>query len=218
MRRIRTHIVALAAATGVGVGTIGFAGGDVPAAADAPTGPEAVIRGDAWVDYSLGREAVRRFTIDVRGNAFKIVNGDLVVGAARGTVTYDHYLLHGPDAGKHNYGAIDVDYVMTGGPVAVVSGISRDGVSGAPAGSRVAVSIYDSPKGDRFDRIGFSWGAVDPRCVPIGLAPAPFAPVLRYDGYLGGFRVKHAELPSTDGFNGEQPDPPVCADPPESTS
>jgi hypothetical protein len=209
MRSVRTQLVALAGAVGISA-TVGLAGGDEPAAAATPTVREAVVRGDAWVDYSLGREAVRRFTIDVRGNPYEIVNGDMVVGAARGTVTFDHHMLEGPDAGKHFYGTIDADYVMTGGPVAVISGTSRDGVAGAPAGSRVAVSVYDSPQGDRFDRIGFSWGAVDPRCVPIGLAPAPFAPVIRHDGYRGGFRVKHAELPSTDGFTGEQPPPPVC--------
>jgi hypothetical protein len=171
------------------------------------------VHGDAWVDFSIGREAVRRFTIDAHGNPYKIVDGRMVVGDAHGTVTFDHHMLQGPDAGKDFYGHIDVDYLMTGGPVAVVSGIVREGVSGAPAGSRVSLSVYASPKGHRFDRVGFSWGVVDPRCVPIGLAPAPFAPVVRFNGFLGGYTVTPAELPSMDGFQGGAPGPAPCSGP-----
>ena len=58
---------------------------------------------------------------------------------------------------------------------------------------------------------------IDPRCVPIGLAPAPFAPVIRYDGFLEGFTVKHAELPSLAGATEFPDDLTPCSTPPAST-
>jgi hypothetical protein len=157
------------------------------------------------VDYSLGREAVRRFTIDVRGNPYRIVDGDLVQGDAHGTVTFDHYF---PDTDQHNYGTIDVDYLMTGGPVAVISGITRRELPGVPVGSRAAISVYDGPDGDQ---LGFSWGAVDGRCMPMGFAPAPFTRVVPFQGLRGDYRVRHAELPSLDGLTGNGPAKTICA-------
>ncbi|HEX2312603.1 MAG TPA: hypothetical protein VHJ17_02655 [Thermomonospora sp.] len=213
-------ITAVGLAGGIGVAV---AGAHLSSAAASPTGhveatgqpraAEAVVKGDAWVDFTLGREAVRRFTIDVSGHPYKIVNGRFVLGAARGTVTWDHHMLQGPDAGKHFYGTIDVDYVMTGGPVAVISGKARDAVSGGRKGDRVSLTVYDSPQGNAFDRVGFSWGAADPACVPIGLAPAPFAQVMSFDGLQGGYTVKHAELPALDGLTQEPKTPHPCPKP-----
>lgn len=202
--RMKTGVAVLVVAGAVAV--LPSAAAEEHARYEGSARTEAVVRGDAWIDYSLGREAVRRFTIDVRGNPYKIVDGKLVQGDARGTVVYDHYF---PDRDQHNYGTIDIDYVMTGGPVAVLSGLTRQETGGTPAGSRVSISVYDSPDGRRHDRLGFSWGAVDGRCMPTGFGPAPFTRVIRFDGFLGDFRVRHAELPSADGLT-EGPPPTLC--------
>jgi len=177
---------------------------------------EAHVTGDAWVKFPADREyPYRRFIVDVNGNPWKIVDGKLVMGAARGTVRFDHYspdVAGGPS--KHHWGSIKVDYVMATGPVAIVSGINED-PDQEPNMRRANLTFYQSPHGHRFDRMGFSWGVVNPACHQMGTGPAPFSPASAGpDGHwLRGYTVKDAPLPVPATWEGIQPpdNPPNCS-------
>ncbi|QNE21939.1 hypothetical protein F1D05_33535 [Kribbella qitaiheensis] len=167
-------------------------------AAAAPSGATAAshrteghVTGDAWVSFSVDPgNPLRRFIFDVHGNPYKIVDGKVYFGAAHGTVRFDHPTPDGHGGTTHNWGSIEVDYLMTAGPVAVISGKSN-GDLGTPKGKRLSLTVYDDPRGDRYDRLGFSWGVIDSTCVPMGLGPAPFTTYKSGPGY----KVRAAELP-----------------------
>lgn len=168
--------------------------------------PVGHVTGDAWVSFSIDPgNPLRRFIFDAHGGPYKVVGGRLVMGDAHGTVRFNHP-APGPDGVvRDNWGSVKVDYLMTAGPVAVVSGTSTGG-PGWPAGTRMSFSVYDDPRGDRYDRMGFSWGVVDGRCVRMGLAPAPFTTYKSGKGY----RVRAAELPAITGDVQPPVDPPAC--------
>jgi hypothetical protein len=152
---------------------------------------EGHVTGDAWVRYSMDPgNPLRRFIFDAHGNPFKIVNGKVVMGDAHGTVKFNHPGKDSDGVVRDHWGTVDVDYVMTGGPVAVVSGTSPGSV-GWPKGTRMSFTVYADPRGRKYDRMGFSWGVVDGRCHQMGMAPAPFTSYVSGKGYT----VEHAELP-----------------------
>jgi hypothetical protein len=167
---------------------------------------ESHVTGDAWVSFSLDPgNPLRRFIFDAHGSPYKVVDGRLVMGDARGTVRINHPAPDPDGVVRDHWSSVDVDYVMTGGPVAVVSGTSTGGPY-FPKGTRMAFTVYDDPRGDRFDRMGFSWGAIDGRCLRMGLAPAPFATYHSGPGY----RVKAAALPAVPENVQPPADPPAC--------
>lgn len=166
------------------------------------------VTGDAWVRYSVDpANPLRRFTFDAHGNPYKIVNGQIVFGAARGSVKIDHPEPMPDGTVKHHKGSVKVDYVMATGPLAVVSGVI-DGGADYPIGERVSFSVYDDPRGKKFDRMGFSWGVVDGRCHRVGLAPAPFTSYASGTGY----QVKDAPLPYSPDDVKPPADPPACTE------
>lgn len=187
MANSRNLLVRIAAAAVLG-GVALAAGGSALAADGAAAKPrQAHVTGDAWVKFSLDpQNPLRRFVFDAHGAPFKVVDGKLVIGgAAHGTVKYFH-----PDGkGGGLWGTVKVDYVMTGGPVAVVSGTVAKGPE--DKGTRKSFSVYSDPRGHKYDRMGFSWGALDDRCTQQDSAPAPFNSYASGKGYT----VKHAELP-----------------------
>ncbi|MUN40833.1 hypothetical protein [Actinomadura litoris] len=163
---------------------------------------ESHVTGDAWLKFPADPEyPYRRFTVDAHGGPWKMVGGKMVLGAARGTVKYDHYspdVPGGPD--KHHYGTIKVDYLMATGPIAIVSGIRQDNV---PANERRAnFTFYQSPLGHKYDRMGFSWGVTLPQCLQMGSGPAPHSANSSgpFGKWLKGYTVKDAplELPKGD--------------------
>ncbi|MCO6006856.1 hypothetical protein NE236_17865 [Actinoallomurus purpureus] len=176
----------------------------------APVSPkEGHVTGDAWVRFPLDpQNPLRRFIFDAHGNAFRFTGGKMIVGDARGTVRFDHPESDPDGVVRHHWATVKVDYLMTAGPVAVVSGTSK-GVIGEPDGTRMAFSVYADPRGHRYDRMGFSWGAVDGRCLRMGLAPAPFTTYASGRGYT----VEHAELPAFPPDFQPPADPPPCTQP-----
>ncbi|WP_052593583.1 hypothetical protein [Luteipulveratus mongoliensis] len=167
---------------------------------------EGHVTGDAWVRYSVDpQNPLRRFTFDAHGNPYKIENGQIVFGAAHGSVKIDHPEPMPDGSIKHHKGSVKVDYVMATGPVAVVSGVVDGGVD-FPKGERMSFSVYDDPRGKKFDRMGFSWGVVDGRCHRMGMAPAPFTSYASGRGY----QVKDAPLPYATGDVKPPADPPPC--------
>jgi hypothetical protein len=202
-------IAALVTSTVLAAGAALVAGAGSSAAepvAAASGSTEAHVTGDAWVRFSIEPgNPLRRFIVDAHGGPFRVVDGKIVMGDARGTIRMNH---PSPDANgvmRDNWGTVAVDYVMTGGPVAVVSGTST-GNAGWPKGTRMSVTVYDDPRGRRFDRIGFSWGVVDGRCHRMGLAPAPFTSYASGPGY----HVRSAELPAIPEDTEGPDDPPAC--------
>ncbi|MDN3359504.1 hypothetical protein [Actinomadura sp. DC4] len=172
----------------------------------------ASVTGDAWVRYPGDPEyPYRRFVVDAHGGPWKIVDNRFVMGDAHGTVRFDHYAPDTPGGPSvDHWGTITVDYLMTGGPIAVVSGVRSDDV---PANQRRAtLTFYMSPQGHRFDRMGFSWGVVDARCQQMGTGPAPFSPASAGPSgrFLKGYTVRDAPLPIPSGEVSPPADPPGC--------
>ncbi|TDB88623.1 hypothetical protein E1264_10820 [Actinomadura sp. KC216] len=209
-------VVTAAGASTVAVASAAADDGAPPKAGAPRAAREAHVTGDAWLKYPGDPEyPYRRFIVDAHGGPWKIVGGKMVMGAARGTVKFDHYAPDVPGGPpKHHWGWIKVDYVMASGPVAVVSGIRQDDAHDIPPNQKRAnLTFYQSPRGHRFDRMGFSWGVVFPQCQQMGTGPAPFSENSPgpFGKWLKGYTVKDAplQLPSG-GF--EPPDsPPDCS-------
>jgi hypothetical protein len=137
----------------------------------------------------------------------------MVFGAARGTVKVNHFSPDKPgEPSKDHWYTIKVDYLMATGPVAVVSGIWQG--SDHPANEKRAnLTFYQSPLGHKYDRMGFSWGIVDPRCQQMGNGTAPFSPASSgpYHRWLRGYTVKDAPLPVPTGDFTPPDDPADCS-------
>ncbi|MFE0985238.1 Repetin [Streptomyces rochei] len=101
---------------------------------------------------------------------------------ATGTIEFSHYLN-----GEGARAKAEVDCLITGGDVAVVTGVVTDSDLPGAEGRRVGVTVHDL---GRHDRLGYSWAATGspaqggelPRCV----SSAPFEKVARG---TGDFRV-----------------------------
>ncbi|MCP2335648.1 hypothetical protein [Actinomadura rupiterrae] len=177
----RTVLAAAVFATALSAGT---------ASATEPVPKESSLVGDAWVHFPADPEnPFRRFIVNVHGNPWRIVDGRLVIGAARGTVDIDHYA-----GGEHTWVKIKADYIMATGPIAVISGLWQDARD--PNKQRATLTFYQSPQGHRFDRVGFSWGVVNEQCQQMGTGPAPFSPAAPGpDGHwLKGYTIKPAPI------------------------
>ncbi|MEV0640562.1 Repetin [Streptomyces sp. NPDC050619] len=96
---------------------------------------------------------------------------------ATGTFEFSHYLN-----GTGAWAKAEVDCLVTGGKVAVVSGVVTDTNLDEIKGHRVGVTVHDT--GDA-DRVGYSWAATEdmgpadlPRCV----SSAPYEKVEKGTG------------------------------------
>ncbi|NKY16009.1 Repetin [Streptomyces somaliensis] len=100
--------------------------------------------------------------------------------AATGTFRLRHVF---PD-GTSGWARARVDCLVTGGRVAVVTGVVEES-DRWPRGRRVGVTVHDA---GRRDRLGYSWVTQDPQRadVPPCTSSAPFE---RVDGKTGDFRV-----------------------------
>ncbi|MFE4592669.1 Repetin [Streptomyces laurentii] len=100
--------------------------------------------------------------------------------AATGTFRFSHYVQ-----GKGGYAVATVDCLVTGGPVAVVTGRVVETDVKAFKGARVGVSVLDDGTNDR---LGYSWMTQDPKKgnVPPCQSAPPFEQV---PASTGDFRV-----------------------------
>ncbi|MFH8974173.1 Repetin [Streptomyces sp. NPDC017890] len=97
---------------------------------------------------------------------------------ATGTFEFSHYVN-----GRGARAKADVDCLLTGGDVAVVSGVITDSDLPGAEGRRVGVTVHDR---GRHDRLGYSWAATGsaaqggelPRCV----SSAPYEKVRKGTG------------------------------------
>jgi hypothetical protein len=164
----RTKIVVLGSALLLTAGAASAA-----TASDAPPHREAAaLTGTAKLYRSAGDDIT--FTFD----AHLAARDEADPTKATGTFTFSHYL--------NGFGAraeVEVDCLVTGGKVAVVSGIVTESDLPGAEGKRVGVTVHDQ---GRHDRLGYSWAATGrpgagnepPRCV----SSAPFEKVRRGTG------------------------------------
>ncbi|MEO3975156.1 Repetin [Streptomyces sp. CAU 1734] len=143
----------------------------VPAAA-APEQPReaAALTGKAKLYRSKGDDIT--FSFDARLAAEHTADPL----KATGTFRFEHYVN-----GRGAWAEARVDCLLTGGKVAVVSGvITATDLKGAK-GKRVGVTVHDLAGGDR---LGYSWAASDPtgRHLPPCVSSAPYEKVLKGTG------------------------------------
>ncbi|MEU1317656.1 Repetin [Streptomyces tibetensis] len=97
---------------------------------------------------------------------------------ATGTFEFSHYLN-----GEGARAEVQVDCLLTGGKVAVVSGVITDSDLPGAEGKRVGVTVHDL---GRRDRLGYSWAAtgspVDAKELPKCVSSAPFEKVKKGTG------------------------------------
>ncbi|MFE5758439.1 Repetin [Streptomyces massasporeus] len=101
---------------------------------------------------------------------------------ATGTFEFSHYLN-----GEGARAEVKVDCLLTGGKVAVVSGVISESDLPGAEGKRVGVTVHDL---GRHDRLGYSWAStgspVDTKELPKCVSSAPFEKVAKG---TGDFRV-----------------------------
>jgi hypothetical protein len=97
---------------------------------------------------------------------------------ATGTFSFSHYL-----DGKGARAEAKVDCLLTGGKVAVVSGVITDSDLPGAEGKRVGITVHDR---GRHDRLGYSWAATgspaETKGLPKCVGSAPFEKVERGTG------------------------------------
>ncbi|MEV0207330.1 hypothetical protein AB0H97_19210 [Streptomyces sp. NPDC050788] len=101
---------------------------------------------------------------------------------ATGTFRWSHYAANG----EGGWAKARVDCLVTGGKVAVVSGVITDTDLDGVKGHRVGISVHDTAG---TDRLGYSWAATEnmgPKNLPKCLSSAPFE---RVKQGTGDFRV-----------------------------
>ncbi|MET9802738.1 Repetin [Streptomyces sp. NPDC006368] len=170
----RTKIAALATALLISAGAAGSA---VASGDGAGTGPReaAALTGTAKLYRSAGDDI--SFTFDAHLAAEDTMDPE----AATGTFSFRHVF---PD-GRSAWAKARVDCLVTGGRVAVVTGVVTD--SDTPfKGKRVGISVHDQ---GRHDRLGYSWIGSEPeetKKLPKCVSAAPFEKV---KAGTGDFRV-----------------------------
>ncbi|MFF0725103.1 Repetin [Streptomyces sp. NPDC004134] len=150
---------------------------DTARGADRGERPAASLTGTAKLTRSLGDDIT--FSFDARLAAKH--NDDPL--QATGTFRFSHYL-----GGEGAWAEADVDCLVTGGKVAVVSGVITDTDLPGAKGVRVGVTVHDQ---GRNDHLGYSWAGTGSPVEDKDLAPcvssAPFEKVRRG---TGDFRVQ----------------------------
>ncbi|AZM47228.1 Repetin [Streptomyces sp. WAC 06738] len=161
-----------------GAGNVHDAGGtDSAPGADRGQRPAASLTGTAKLTRSLGDDIT--FSFDARLAAKH--NDD--PRQATGTFRFSHYL-----GGEGAWAEADVDCLVTGGKVAVVSGVITDTDLPGAKGLRVGVTVHDQ---GRHDRLGYSWAATGSPVEDKDLAPCvSSAPFEKVKGGTGDFRVQ----------------------------
>ncbi|MFG2266013.1 Repetin [Streptomyces sp. NPDC048720] len=170
MRR-RTRIAAVTSALLITAGAAGSATASGQGPRQQHRHEAAALTGTAKLYRSAGDDIT--FSFDAHLAAGDTKNP----GAATGTFRFSHY-LHGKGA----WARAKVDCLVTGGEVAVVSGVITDSDLPRAEGRRVGVTVQDL---GRHDRLGYSWAAtkdLGPRNLPKCVSSAPFEKVRQGTG------------------------------------
>ncbi|MFD7244884.1 Repetin [Streptomyces massasporeus] len=143
------------------------------AASDAPRQREAAaLTGTAKLYRSAGDDITFSF------DAHLAAEDKADPSKATGTFEFSHYLN-----GEGARAEVKVDCLLTGGKVAVVSGVVTDSDLPGAKGKRVGVTVHDL---GRHDRLGYSWAStgspVDTKGLPKCVSSAPFERVAKGTG------------------------------------
>lgn len=165
----RTKIVVLGCALLLGAGAASAA----TAADDAPREREAAtLTGTAKLYRSAGDDITFSFDAHLAAKD----NADPT--KATGTFEFSHYLN-----GEGARAKAKVDCLLTGGKVAVVSGVITSSDLPGAEGKRVGVTVHDV---GRHDRLGYSWAStgnpVETKELPKCVSSAPFEKVKKGTG------------------------------------
>ncbi|MFC5219413.1 Repetin [Streptomyces coerulescens] len=150
--------------------------GTVGPAATATNGPQhreaAAVTGTAKLYRSAGDDIT--FSFDAHLAAKDTADPT----KATGTFEFSHYLN-----GEGARAKAKVDCLVTGGKVAVVSGVITDSDLPGAEGKRVGITVHDI---GRHDRLGYSWAAtgspVETKGLPKCVGSAPFEKVRKGTG------------------------------------
>ncbi|MFD8228959.1 Repetin [Streptomyces massasporeus] len=187
----RTKIVVLGSALLLTAGAA-----SATTASDAPR--EAATASDAPTERATASEPRQREAAALTGTAklYRSAGDDITFSfdahlaakdkadpsKATGTFAFSHYLN-----GEGARAEVKVDCLLTGGKVAVVSGVITDSDLPGAEGKRVGVTVHDL---GRHDRLGYSWAStgspVDTEELPKCVSSAPFEKVAKG---TGDFRV-----------------------------
>ncbi|MFG2272674.1 Repetin [Streptomyces chartreusis] len=165
----RTKIVVLGSALLLGVTTASAA----TASDESPRQREAAaLTGTAKLYRSAGDDITFSFDAHLAAKD----NADPM--KATGTFEWSHYLN-----GEGARAQAEVDCLVTGGKVAVVSGVITDSDLPGAEGKRVGITVHDL---GRRDRLGYSWAStgspVETKELPRCVGSAPFEKVRKGTG------------------------------------
>ncbi|MFE7440734.1 Repetin [Streptomyces chartreusis] len=165
----RTKIVVLGSALLLGA----TAASAATASEEAPRQREAAaLTGTAKLYRSAGDDITFSF------DAHLAAKDDADPTKATGTFEFSHYLN-----GEGARAKAEVDCLLTGGKVAVVSGVITDSDLPGAEGKRVGITVHDV---GRRDRLGYSWAStgspVDTKELPKCVGSAPFEKVRKGTG------------------------------------
>ncbi|MER6072427.1 Repetin [Streptomyces sp. NPDC001817] len=175
----RTKIVAMSAATALLILT-GAAGAAVASGSGAHA-PQREVTAQREAAALTGTARLYRSAGDVITFSFDAhlaAKDTMDPRRATGTFRFSHY-LHGRGA----WAEAEVDCLVTGGEVAVVSGVITASDLPGARGKRVGVTVHDL---GRHDRLGYSWAGVgsptDTKDLPPCVSSAPFEKVKQGTG------------------------------------
>ncbi|WP_369167898.1 Repetin [Streptomyces sp. R28] len=169
----RTKIVVLGSALLLTAGAATAA--TAATASDAPDAPAqreaAALTGTAKLYRSAGDDITFSFDAHLAGAD----KADPM--KATGTFEWSHYVN-----GEGAWAKAKVDCLVTGGKVAVVSGVVTDTDLPGEKGKRVGITVHDL---GRHDRLGYSWATTEdlgPKDLPRCVSSAPFEKVKKGTG------------------------------------
>ncbi|WP_369245182.1 Repetin [Streptomyces sp. R41] len=166
----RTELIALGAAVLLSAGAAGSAVASGTGHQDKQEA--AALTGTAKLYRSAGDDITFSFDAHLAAKD----NDDPL--KATGTFEWSHYI-----AGDGAWAKAKVDCLLTGGKVAVVSGVITDSDLPGAKGRRVGITVHDL---GHHDRLGYSWASVgDPvetKDLPKCVGSAPFEKVKRGTG------------------------------------
>ncbi|MFJ4978783.1 Repetin [Streptomyces coeruleorubidus] len=181
-RRTRTALLgsALLLTVAAAAGSAGASASDekgeaVPAGVSAPGESKreaAALTGEAKLYRSAGDDITFSF------DAHLAAKDKADPMKATGTFEWSHYLN-----GEGAWAKAEVDCLLTGGKVAVVSGVITDSDLPGAEGKRVGITVHDA---GRHDRLGYSWAStgspVETKDLPKCVGSAPFEKVRKGTG------------------------------------
>ncbi|MEU8862912.1 Repetin [Streptomyces umbrinus] len=193
-RRTKTAVLGLGAALFVTAGATGATGatGAAGAVTSASAGATDSTTSAPSVASAAGERQREAAALTGRAKLYRSAGDDITFSfdahlaakdtndplKATGTFEWSHYA-----GGDGAWAKAEVDCLVTGGKVAVVSGVVTDSDLPGAKGKRVGITVHDT---GRQDRLGYSWAStgnpVETKDLPKCVGSAPFEKVKKGTG------------------------------------